>query len=85
MKKKLLHRKSVGSIDESKENWIIFPLVQSIIVIAAQLTQPTEHSLVPYHLKTKRLYTGLFKFEFGHYLTNVAQIKVFIGVDLFYV
>ena len=42
---------------------------------AAQLRQPKEYSLVLCHLKTLRLYTGLFKFEFDHYLTNVERIK----------
>ena len=37
---------------------------------AAQLRQPKENSLVLCHLKTLRLYTGLFEFEFDHYLTN---------------
>ena len=42
---------------------------------AAQLRQPIENSLVLCHLKTLRLYTGLFKFELDHNLTNVARVK----------
>ena len=42
---------------------------------AAQLRQPIESSLVLCHLKTLHLYTGLFKYELDHYLTNVAQVK----------
>ena len=42
---------------------------------AAQLRQPIKNSLVLCHLKTLRLYTGLFKFELDHYLTNVARVK----------
>ena len=42
---------------------------------AAQLRQPIENSLVLCHLKTLRLYTGLFKYELDHYLTNVARVK----------
>ena len=40
------------------------------ILDAAQIRQPIENSLVFCHLKTLRLYTGLFKFELDHYLTN---------------
>ena len=43
--------------------------------IAAQLRQPIENSLVLCHLKTLRLYTGLFKYKLEHYLTNVARVK----------
>ena len=42
---------------------------------AAQLRPPIEKSLVLCHLKTLRLYTGPFKFELDHYLTNVARVK----------
>ena len=42
---------------------------------AAQLRQPIENSLVLCHLKTLRLYTGLFKYELDHYLTNAARVK----------
>ena len=42
---------------------------------AAQLRQPIENSLVLCHLKTLRLYTGLFKFELERYLTNVARVN----------
>ena len=42
-----------------------------------------KKSLFLCHLKTLRLHTGLFKFELDHYLTNVARVKVRIGVDLF--
>ena len=42
---------------------------------AAQLRQPIENSLVLCHLKTLRLYTGRFKYELDHYLTNVARVK----------
>ena len=44
-------------------------------LFAAQLRQPIENSLVLCHLKTLRLYTGLFKFELDHYLTIVARVK----------
>ena len=40
-----------------------------------QLRQPIETSLVLCHLKTLRLYTGVFKFQLDHYLTNVARAK----------
>mgnify|MGYP003692133457 CR=1 FL=1 len=42
---------------------------------AAQLRQPIKNSLVLCHLKTLRLYTGLFKCEPVHYLTKVARVK----------
>ena len=42
---------------------------------AAQLRQPIKKSLVLCHLKRLRLYTGLFKFELDHYLTNAARVK----------
>ena len=51
------------------------------------LRQPIENSLVLCHLKTLRLYTGLFKFELDLYFTNVHSTskKYFnIGVDQFY-
>ena len=41
----------------------------------AILRQPIENSLVLCHLKTLRLYTGLFKYELDHYLKNVARVK----------
>ena len=44
-------------------------------VCAAQLRQPIENSLVLCHLKKFRLYTGPFKFELDHYLTNIARVK----------
>ena len=44
-------------------------------IFAAQLRQPIENSLVLCHLKTLRLYTGLFKYALDHYLTNVARVK----------
>ena len=34
-----------------------------------------KNSLVLCHLKTLSLYTGFFKFELDHYLTNVARVK----------
>ena len=46
-----------------------------ILQFAAQLRQPIENSLDVCHLKTLRLYTGPFKFELDHYLTNVARVK----------
>ena len=45
------------------------------VACAAQFRQPIENSLVLYHLKTLRLYTGFFEFELNHYLTNVARVK----------
>ena len=51
---------------------------------AAQLRQLIENSLVLCHLKTLRLDTGLSEFDLDHYWTNVARVKVCIGVDRFY-
>ena len=52
---------------------------------AAQLRQPIEKSLDLCHLKTLRLYTGLFKFQLDHYFTNVARVQsICNGVDRFY-
>ena len=51
------------------------PVTFLSVVNAAQLRQPIENSLVLCHLKTLRLYTGLFKYELEHYLTNVARVK----------
>ena len=42
---------------------------------AAQLRQPIKKFISFVSLKTLRLYTGLFKFELDHYLTNVARVK----------
>ena len=47
----------------------------TVLLFAAQLRQPIKNSLVLSHLKTLRLYTGIFKFELDHYLTNVARVK----------
>ena len=44
-------------------------------IYAGQLRQPIENALVLCHLKTLRLYTGLFKFEPNHYMTNEAPVK----------
>ena len=47
---------------------------------AAQLRELLEDSLVLCNLKTLRLYTGLFKFELDHYMTNVARVKCTYGI-----
>ena len=54
---------------------LVYNIPQVIHEDAAQLRQPIENSLVLCHLKTLRLYTGLFEFEHDHYLTNVARVK----------
>ena len=54
-------------------------IVRNVILsckIRSTLRQQIENLLVLCHLKTLRLYTGIFKFELDHYLTSVARVKL---------
>ena len=60
-----------------------FPLVLRLL-LRSTVKAADRKFIILCHLKTLRLYTGLFKFELDHYLTNVARVKIRIGVDRFY-
>ena len=57
----------------------LFNQIIHLYNLAAQLRQPIENnSLVLCHLKTLRLYIGLFKFELDHYFDKRSTSKMYV-------